>query len=294
MKLQLDDVALWFDTVGSAIQIEGGRVDERPTIVALHGGPGIDHSSLRPSVAPLADCAQVVILDQRGHGRSDRSTPDTWNTTSWADDIARFCDALSIEAPIMFGTSFGGEIALNVAARYPDLASGLILASSAGGLRDHAASIEAFRRLGGDAVAEVARRDIEDPSPEAFAEWLEACLPFYSRRPGAKEFSEEFRARAIHSEEVTLHVMKNGSGQPDPVSLAAEVRCPTLVVCGALDVVVPTALVDRLVEGFDPSIARRELIPDASHWIFRDNPTHAYEAIRSFVAEIVGGRHSHP
>ena len=287
MRLQLDDVSLWFDTIGSALHIENDRVVEQPTIVALHGGPGIDHTSVRPSVTPLSGYAQVVILDQRGHGRSDRSTPDTWNTTSWADDIARFCEALSIEAPILFGTSFGGEVALNVAARYPDLASGLILASSAGGLRDDAASIEALRRLGGDAVAEVARRDVEEPSPEAFAEWLEVCLPFYSRRPGAKEFSDEFRARAIHSEEVTLHVMKNGSGQPDPTSLAAEVRCPTLVVCGALDVVVPTELINRLVDGFDSSLATLELVPNASHWIFRDNPTHAYEAIQSFVTEIV-------
>ena len=287
MKINLDGVQLWFDTIGSALTIDQDRVIDRPTIVAIHGDPGIDHTSLRPSVEPLTDIAQIVILDQRGHGRSDRSTPDNWNTGVWADDVVALCDALSIESPILFGTSFGGEVALNIAARYPELPSALVVASSGGGIRDDQASIEVFRELGGDAVAEIARRDVEEPSPEAFAEWLDVCLPYYSRRPGAKAYSDEFRARAISTEEVTIHVMEQGSGQPDPVGLAAKVRSPTLLICGAHDVVVPAPVVRRLAAGFDPTIVELEFVPNASHWILRDNPDHAYSVIRSFIARTV-------
>ena len=81
--------------------------------------------------------------------------------------------------------------------------------------------------------------------------------------------------------------MEQGSGQPDPVGLAAKVQSPTLVICGAHDVVVPAAVVRRLAAGFDPSIVELEFVPNASHWIFRDNPDYAYAVIRSFIAKTV-------
>jgi pimeloyl-ACP methyl ester carboxylesterase len=42
----------------------------------LHGGPGADHSTLRPAYSALADIAQLIYLDHRGNGRSeDRRHP---------------------------------------------------------------------------------------------------------------------------------------------------------------------------------------------------------------------------
>jgi pimeloyl-ACP methyl ester carboxylesterase len=43
----------------------------RPTVVLVHGGPEVyDHSYFKPDFARLAEHAQVVCLDLRGHGRS--------------------------------------------------------------------------------------------------------------------------------------------------------------------------------------------------------------------------------
>ena len=62
----------------------------RHTLVLLHGGPGADHSLFKPEFSVMADVAQVVYLDQRGSGRSDRSEPSKWTWTQWADDVAEF------------------------------------------------------------------------------------------------------------------------------------------------------------------------------------------------------------
>ena len=53
-------------------------MQQRPTLLLLHGGPGADHSLYKPAFSQLAGIAQVIYLDHRGNGRSDRATPDTW------------------------------------------------------------------------------------------------------------------------------------------------------------------------------------------------------------------------
>ena len=57
----------------------GETVAERPTVVAVHGGPGWDDINLKASLAPLTEHMQMIYYDQRGHGRSDLSSPEFWN-----------------------------------------------------------------------------------------------------------------------------------------------------------------------------------------------------------------------
>jgi len=89
---------------------------QRPTLVLLHGGPGFDHTVFRPSYSWLADTEQVVYLDQRGHGRSDRGDPSRWTVDVWAEDVRGFCDVVGIEHPVMLGWSAGGAVAMAYAA----------------------------------------------------------------------------------------------------------------------------------------------------------------------------------
>src|SRR5260221_12071449 len=66
---------------------DGPGMRQRPVVVCLHGGPGFDHSMLKPYLAPLADEAQLVFRDHRGNGRSDPSTTERWNLDTWVDDV---------------------------------------------------------------------------------------------------------------------------------------------------------------------------------------------------------------
>jgi proline iminopeptidase len=47
---------------------------EKPTLLLLHGGPGLDHSIYKPAFSTLADIVQVVFLDHRSC-RTRRSAP---------------------------------------------------------------------------------------------------------------------------------------------------------------------------------------------------------------------------
>jgi len=52
MRIDLGDVSLWFDVSGPSAIPRGDAVVERPTLVAVHGGPGSDHINLKAVLAP--------------------------------------------------------------------------------------------------------------------------------------------------------------------------------------------------------------------------------------------------
>ena len=283
MRAKLKTKRIWFDTIGSSLADDAER-GERPTILVLHGGPGIDHSPVRPTVTPLADLGQILLIDQCGHGRSDYGRPDDWTVEAWASDIAELCDVLEVTKPILFGSSFGAMVALAVAGMFPELPSALVISNSGAGIIDHDATKEAFRRLGGDAVADIAWQSLEHPSPEASEAYHEACLPFYSHRPGAAEFARSMFASSIRTPEVGTHFQSTiKSLRPD--RHAATVVCPTLILVGSDDVMVPEPVAHILHGFFSPSVATLDLVPDAGHFLYRDNPEHAYRVLRSFIAQ---------
>ncbi len=65
MRISLGDVTLWFDVSGPSVLPQGDTTVERPVLVAVHGGPGMDHIYIKDSLAPLAEDLQVLYYDQR-------------------------------------------------------------------------------------------------------------------------------------------------------------------------------------------------------------------------------------
>ena len=187
MRINVGNVSLWFDVSGPSVLPDGDSTVERPTLVTVHGGPGVDHINLKAGLSPLADHFQLIYYDQRGHGRSDASTPEFWNLPTWASDLKRLIDALGLTKPVVLGSSFGGRVALTYAGLFPGHAGGIILANSAGGRSDLQRSVEIFRRLGGDEAAAVAERDFAELSEESLAEYRRVCLPLYSSKPRPAE-----------------------------------------------------------------------------------------------------------
>ena len=99
MRISLGDVSLWFDVSGPSVVPRGDTTAERPVLVAVDGGPGLDHMTVKPALGPLADDFQVLYFDLRGHGRSDRSSAGSWNMRTWAGDLRRLCYPLYSATP---------------------------------------------------------------------------------------------------------------------------------------------------------------------------------------------------
>jgi pimeloyl-ACP methyl ester carboxylesterase len=136
----------------------------------------------KPDFAPLADVAQLIMLDHRGHGRSDRGDPRLWTLAQWGDDVQAFCEILGIEEPIVLGYSFGGFVAQSYAIRYPDHPSKLILYSTAPVLQDEPV-IDAFEANGGREARVIAERYFARRTEATTAEFRRVCFPLYHQVP---------------------------------------------------------------------------------------------------------------
>ena len=194
MQVDVNGTRLWFDVDGPALVPRGDSMEPRPTLVLVHGGPGsYDHSYFKPWFSRLADRMQIVYLDLRDHGRSERGDPASWSFEACADDVRAFCDALGIERPIVLGHSMGGFVAILYGSRHPGHAGGLILLSTFARF-DLDRLAEGFRSVAGDEVGELARRAYgdEDVTDD---EWARVFAAFGPNIPTMRSWRVGSRTR---------------------------------------------------------------------------------------------------
>ena len=67
----------------------------------------------------------VVSVDQRGHGRSTKPD-DGYDFATITNDLAAVLDALDLERPVLSGQSWGGNVVVEFASRFPGRTSGIV------------------------------------------------------------------------------------------------------------------------------------------------------------------------
>lgn len=83
---------------------------------------------------------RVVALDQRGHGLSDKPEAG-YGFDEVTTDLYSLLHEMDVEKPVLAGQSWGGNVVLDFAARWPDVLAGLVLVD--GGFIDLAGDPEA-------------------------------------------------------------------------------------------------------------------------------------------------------
>ncbi|MBA2507222.1 MAG: alpha/beta hydrolase [Nocardioidaceae bacterium] len=282
MRVSIGAVRLFVEVFGQHLALDGRSVAHHPTLVGLHGGPGVDGTALRYWLAPLADTAQVVVPDLRGHGRSDRGDPADWNLATWASDIHELCGVLGIEQPVLLGMSFGGFLAQHYAATYPDDIAGLILISTAPRYPGPEAVLSRAQDLGGAEAAAALRRLIDAPGTNISAEDRRRLQCLYQRRqdPGA----EALEGQIIRTPEVAQAWVPHARQTMDLRPALQAVRCPTLVLAGELDPFNPPELAAEIVHAITDGQSNLAVVPGAAHRVLADNPEFAYNRIREVLS----------
>jgi esterase len=98
-----------------------------PPVVFISGASG-DAGHFAQTTARLADEFTTVAYDRRGCSRSAR-LPDgeLMSVAGQADDAAALIEELALAPAVVFGTSGGGDIALELVARRPEFLRGAIV-----------------------------------------------------------------------------------------------------------------------------------------------------------------------
>ncbi len=271
------------------IDVPGGRVwfrsvgdGEGIPLLCLHGGPGFPHDYLE-ELEGLGDRRRVVFYDQLGCGKSDRPDDMTlWEIDRFVEELAVVREALGLERLHLFGSSWGGMLALQyVLDRRPRLES-LVLASSPASSRRWTA--DCTRLL--EAFPATMRETIRRHEAHGFTGCLEysaALLPYYKRHvcrldpwPDAFERSYKGVNNTIYeymagpSEFAIVGTLRDW----DVADRLGEIEVPTLITCGEHDELSPAH-----AEEMQARVARAELevFPDASHVTMAEVPE-AYRA----------------
>jgi pimeloyl-ACP methyl ester carboxylesterase len=277
MRVEVDGVRLFFDVQGAKLRPNGPWLEEVPTVVILHTGPGTDHTAYKEHIGPhLAAVAQVVYVDLRGCGRSDRSDPAHWNVETWSNDLRGLLRQVGIERPVILAAGFGCFTALRYAQRWPGEVSKLILSSP--NARAVAPRIVArYDELGGSTAGEAALAFFAQPDEQTFATFLRDCFPVLH--------SPSYAARIMllprWNLELTVHWTKAEMDTLDLRPGLPSITAPTLVLAAGDDPQYPAASIDEVVEGLRHVQVVR--YPGARHSIFRDAPE-SLETVRRFVA----------
>jgi pimeloyl-ACP methyl ester carboxylesterase len=272
-------VRLFVDVEGAGLVPDGPAMRAKPTLVLLHGGPGYDHSGFKPLFSQLADIAQIVYVDHRGHGRSDVRPAAEWTMDTFADDVVRLCDALGIFKPIVLGQSFGGFVAQRYIARHPSHPGKVILSSTTHhmGLDRKLAM---FERLGGPQAREVAKAFWTQPNDATWADYNRICKPYYNTTPQSEEASQRTQYR-------TEILFASAGGEQQQMNLLpglARAQCPVLVMAGDTDPVTPIEDAQDIVAALPPQWVQFERFANVGHGPWRDNAEAAFTVLRRFLA----------
>jgi proline iminopeptidase len=282
MRIEIEPgVRLFVDIEGPQFVPDGPALREKPTLLLLHGGPGYDHSGFKPRFSALADIAQVIYYDHRGHGRSDRRPPQEWTLDTFADDVVRLCDALGIVKPIVLGQSFGGFVAQRYIARHPAHPAKVILSSTSPhmGLERKLAG---FERLGGAAARASAQAFWAQPGPDTWADYLLKCRQYYNTTP---QEDAESSQRILFNLDI---LFASAGGEQQTMNLLpglARAQCPVLVVAGEQDPVCPVEDAREIAAALPSHWRQFVTFPAAGHGAYRDQPGETFALLRQFILE---------
>jgi len=121
---------------GAGARIHYKTLGRGVPLLVLHGGPGADHSDFLPALEPLARRSRLVLIDERGSGRSERlPDPAGYTLERMVKDIECVRKHLNIEQWVLLGHSFGGILAQAYAVRHPRRLLGLVLAGTGSSAR---------------------------------------------------------------------------------------------------------------------------------------------------------------
>lgn len=275
------------------VRINGDLARKRPPIVLAHGGPGSAHWYLLNATA-LADQRAVILYDQLDSGRSDHpGDPANWTVPRFVSELPAIAQALDIRHWHVFGTSWGGTLALEYAAqRPPELASAILsspLIATSLWMRDATilkdAMPPATRRLLYlcDTPGAVSEIDCQAAIDAFYARHVRRFAPpppiqaYKDALP--RSFSEDvYHAMWGRAEFAASGTLKDYDGRALLKRIDGK---RTLFAAGEYDEAIPST-----VAGFARDAgARFEMVRGAAHSIMNDNPDAYLALLRDWLAQ---------
>ena len=258
-------------------------------LLCLHGGPGGTHQYLL-SLGELGDDKlKVVLYDQLGVGESEKPKDTSLFTIeNYVEEVEGLRRAMNLGRINLFGSSFGGALALQYALKYQNNIKKLIIA---GGLASVPETVTEMNRLKKTLPKEVQETLAKHEARWAFMnpEYLKAVEVFYRnfvcRLP---EWPDEV-SRSLNDMSIPVYWTMNGPNEFtiignlrdwDISARLPEIKVPTLVTVGRYDEVTP-----KVAETIHKGIAGSKLVifENSAHLTMWDEKESYLKTVKDFV-----------
>ncbi len=285
----------------SGVMIYYTSVGRGPPLLLLHGGPGASHDYFLPFVLPLARHNRLILIDERGSGRSERlEDVKGYSVDAMVEDVEAVRKALALGKISLMGHSYGGVLAQAYALKYQAHLSHLILASTFASTAHMNRVLARMKEKMSPALREkiesLERAGLFDNGPAykknrysdeyMIAAWGEGYFSYvYRSRPdpnydpmdnGKISWDVYRQMWGSHGE----FVIDGNLSSVEYVERLSFIRTPTLIVVGDHDECDP-----ELSEEMHSRIRGSQLVvlPESGHMTFVDQPTLFQRTVDSFI-----------
>jgi pimeloyl-ACP methyl ester carboxylesterase len=310
MEIDWREHQRWVTVEGRPVNVV--ELGEGPPVVFVHGLGGCWQNWLE-QLPHFAASHRVLAVDLPGFGHSPMPEKKI-SIRGYAETLDRLLDALDIEAAAYVGNSMGGFIGAELAISFPHRVERLVLAAAAGVTEDHELSggLKGFwrrdqwptleqqwrRRFAkardSDRQMALIRRGLRVAG--MYTAWVAAHSDAFARRPRLRHVLLGLVVRrparipaALAAEQI------RGAGKPGFIDAVddlldyrirerlGEIACPTLIVWGTDDYLVPV----RDASTFEELIpnARKVILEDTGHVPQLERPAEFNEEVERFLAE---------
>lgn len=265
--------------------VEYHRIDEVEVAVARRGRGvpvvclhAIAHGArdFEPLAERVGDAAEIIAVDWPGQGRSGPAREPA-SAASYASLLERLLPQLSDEPVVLLGCSIGGAVAIQLAARRPDLVRALVLCNSGGLL-----AVDRLTRAATRAMSTFFRQGARG------AWWYGGAFGLYYRLVLAETAAAAQRERIVAAAYETAAPLAEawasfGRPEADLRGLIPQIRQPTLFAWTTGDRILP----------WSRHAAAARLFPDhrielfrGGHAAFLEDPQRFAEAFRVFLGDL--------
>lgn len=236
--------------MNNSFSYNGGNINysiqgQGDPIVFIHGF-GLDSSMWEEQVEELSKNHQVITYDMRGFGES--SVPN--GKYSHQEDLHELLKSLNILKPTIVGHSFGGEIAVDYALRYPKEVEKLVLLSpSLSGMQGDNSEWEKLSKL--------AKIDSKEASERMFMN------PIFDKLRDNESVINVLKYSAWHFKNEDPREYSNAN------KILSKLSCPVEVVIGENDLPIQKEIAKR----FETELGvETRIIPNCGHMAVLEEP----------------------
>jgi proline iminopeptidase len=282
MRAKIRDTEIYFDVEGASLVPDGPRMKEKPVAFVIHGGPGADHTSFKPTFSPLSQKMQLVYFDHRGQGRSQRGPRETYTLDNNVEDMEALRQHLGLDKIVVIGASYGGMVALTYASRYPEHVSHLIAIVTVADGRFLERAKQILAETGTEEQKAIAQHlwDGTFRDEEHLREYFRIMGPMYSLtyNPNAPQNSWK---RAILSADAINVAFGGFLRTYDIRDQLAKITAPTLVIGARHDWICPPEFSEEIAARIPNSDLR--IFENSGHGVRADEPEALLDAIAGFL-----------